>query len=138
MLLALASKALDFLVSQVHHPGMVEVIATDEFEAWFIDLDRPLTDAVIRAVRKLELAGTALGYPLSSAVNGASFALRELRTETHGRALRIFYSFDPRRDAVLLIGGDKSGDRRFYERMVPVAERIWRDYLAEQRAGKHS
>ncbi len=51
--------------------------------------------------------------------------------------MRIVYAFDPRRDAVLLIGGDKSGDRRFYARIVPLAERIWRDYLAEQAAGLH-
>jgi len=54
-----------------------------------------------------------------------------------GRPLRVFYAFDPRRDAVLLIGGDKTGNGRFYERMVPVAERIWEQYLAEQASGLH-
>ncbi|MHB8417817.1 MAG: type II toxin-antitoxin system RelE/ParE family toxin [Myxococcales bacterium] len=45
--------------------------------------------------------------------------------------MRIFYAFDPKRDAVLLIGGDKTGAGRFYERMAPTAERIWEQYLEE-------
>jgi hypothetical protein len=43
----------------------------------------------------------------------------------------VFYTFDPVRQAVLLIGGDKTGDTRFYERMVPLSERIWAQYLKE-------
>jgi hypothetical protein len=53
------------------------------------------------AVSKLEQAGVALGHPASSAIKGASFALRELRIKSSGHALRVFYAFDPRRDAVL-------------------------------------
>jgi hypothetical protein len=51
----------------------------------------------------------------------------------------VFYFFDPRRDAVLLIGGEKTGekDERFYGRMIPVAERILEQYLDEQRRGLH-
>jgi hypothetical protein len=43
----------------------------------------------------------------------------------------VFYAFDPARQAVVLIGGDKTGDARFYERMIPVAGRIWKEYLDE-------
>jgi len=45
--------------------------------------------------------------------------------------LRTFYAFDPRRVAILLIGGDKTGDDRFYDVMVPLADRIYDDYLKE-------
>lgn len=55
----------------------------------------------------------------------------ELRVQAGGRPLRIFYAFDPVRQAVLLIGGDKTGQKRFYEIMVPIAERIWKEYLDE-------
>jgi hypothetical protein len=75
--------------------------------------------------------GLALGFPRSSAIKGSAFALRELRIQSQGRPLRVFYAFDPARQAVVLIGGDKTGDGRFYERMVPVAERIWKEYLDE-------
>jgi hypothetical protein len=44
--------------------------------------------------------------------------MRELRVQSGGRSLRVFYAFDPRRSAILLIGGDKTGDDRFYERTV--------------------
>jgi hypothetical protein len=63
--------------------------------------------------------------------NDAAFALRELRVQSNGRPLRVFYAFDPARQAVLLIGGDKTGDNRFYENMNPQAERIWKEYLDE-------
>jgi hypothetical protein len=45
--------------------------------------------------------------------------------------LRVFYAFDPRRSAILLIGGDKTGDARFYERMIPVADELYDVYLQE-------
>jgi hypothetical protein len=57
--------------------------------------------------------------------------LRELRIQSVGRPFRVFYAFDPARQAVVLIGGDKTGDARFYERMVPLAERLWKEYLDE-------
>lgn len=67
-----------------------------------------------------------------SAIKGASFALRELR-HRGAEPLRVFYAFDPARDAVLIIGGTKKGDDRFYERMIREAEKIWTRYLAEHR-----
>lgn len=49
--------------------------------------------------------------------------MKELRTQCQGRPIRTMYAFDPRRSAILLIGGDKTGDDRFYERMIPLADR---------------
>ncbi len=45
--------------------------------------------------------------------------------------MRMFYAFDPRRSAILLIGGDKTGDGRFYERMVPIADQLYDTYIDE-------
>jgi hypothetical protein len=59
--------------------------------------------------------------------------MRELRVQSGGRPLRVFYAFDPRRSAILLIGGDKTGDGRFYERMVPIADELYDVYIAEIR-----
>lgn len=59
--------------------------------------------------------------------------MRELRVQSGGRPIRIFYAFDPRRQAILLIGGDKTGDNRFYERMVPIADDLYDVYLDEIR-----
>lgn len=110
----------------------MEVVTTDDFSEWFAELDVKDTEAVVRVVTRLEEAGVHLGFPHCSAIEGSQAKLRELRVQSQGKPLRIFYAFDPERDAVLLIGGDKTGDGRFYERMVPAAEKIWMQYLAER------
>lgn len=115
----------------------VEVFGTDEFQAWFLDLSAEEQAAVVNVVTKLEIAGVALGRPHTAHLTGTKEPLRELRPKKGRSPLRIVYAFDPKRNAVLLIGGDKSGDPTFYERIVPLAERIWRQYLAELAAGKH-
>ncbi len=76
--------------------------------------------------------GPSLGFPHSSKIAGSYHGgMRELRTQSSGKPLRTLYAFDPRRAAVLLIGGDKTGDNRWYERFVPMADRIYDRHLAE-------
>jgi hypothetical protein len=60
--------------------------------------------------------------------------MRELRVQSGGRPMRVFYAFDPRRTAILLIGGDKTGDNRFYERMLPLADDLYDIYIDDLRA----
>ncbi len=57
--------------------------------------------------------------------------MRELRTQSGGRPLRTLYAFNPLRTAILLLGGDKSGDDRWYERAVPLADRLYDEHLEE-------
>ena len=80
----------------------------------------------------LEAAGVSLGRPHTGTIKNTNISMRELVVQSKGRPLRVFYCFDPRRNAVLIIGGDKTGDDRFYERMIPLAEKIWDQYLREQ------
>jgi len=110
---------------------MVEVIFTDEFNGWWSDLSEDQQVDVGAYVDLLAEHGVSLGHPRSSSIVGSVIALRELRVQSGGHPLRVFYVFDPNRQAVLLIGGDKKGRDRFYEEMVPVAERIYAAYLAE-------
>jgi hypothetical protein len=119
-----------------HTRSVVEVVTTDEFLEWFEALDDGDTRAVVRMVGVLEGRGTALGHPYSSAIQGSKYALRELRIQSGGRPLRVFYAFDPIRQAVLILGGDKTGDDRFYERLIPVVEAIWEQYLREVQGGR--
>ena len=112
---------------------MVEVLGTAEFEEWFLGLGSADARAVVRGVGRLEAKGLALGFPYSSTIEGSQHALRELRVQSSGRPLRIFYAFDPRRQALLILGGEKTGDDRFYLRMIPRAEAIWERYLEELR-----
>ncbi len=111
--------------------SVVEVIGTDEFAAWFGDLEEGHADAVVHVVDQLEERGVDLGFPQSSALQGAEYAMRELRVKAKGHQIRVIYIFDPKRQAVLLIGGDKTGDNRFYDWIVPLAARIWVQYAKE-------
>ena len=111
---------------------MVEVVATDEFKEWWEDLNDDDAVNVARVIDLLELQGTSLGFPHSSAIKESRFPLRELRVQSRGRPIRVFYAFDPSRQAVLLLAGAKTGDERFYETFVPKAEAIWQQYLAEE------
>jgi hypothetical protein len=85
-------------------------------------------------VELLEMRGPQLPYPYSSDVKGSKHGhMRELRVQTHGDPFRVFYAFDPRRTAILLMGGDKTGDDRFYERMTPIADGLYDEHLRELR-----
>ena len=57
--------------------------------------------------------------------------MRELRIQHKGRPYRILYAFDPRRAAILLIGGDKTGNDRWYEVYVPVADKLYAEHLRQ-------
>ena len=104
---------------------------TDEFEVWWNDLAEGMQDDIDRVVMLLEEHGPTLGYPYSSEIKGARFAIRELRIQSAGRPIRILYAFDPVRSALLLLGGDKTGNARWYIENVPKAERIFEEHLKE-------
>ena len=107
---------------------------TDEFAAWWDGLNEGEQDAIDHVVGLLEEYGPHLEFPFSSGLKGAGLDhLRELRKQHAGRPYRILYAFDPRRTAILLIGGDKTGDDRWYTRFTPVAERLYAVYLDELR-----
>lgn len=113
---------------------MWDVEGTDEFAGWFAKLSRAEREDVISAVDLLERSGPQLPFPYSSAVKGSRHAhMRELRIQHAGRPYRVLYAFDPRRTAILLLGGDKTGDDRWYERHVPIADRLYDEYLEELR-----
>lgn len=59
--------------------------------------------------------------------------MKELRIQYKGRPYRVLYAFDPRRCAILLLGGEKTGDDRWYERMIPIADRLFDEHLAALR-----
>src|SRR5512146_1819246 len=107
-----------------------EVEVSDEFKAWYEPLSEPEQNSVERVVLMLMEAGPALGFPYSSGVGKSKFGhIRELRIQHEGRPYRVLYAFDPSRSALLLIGGDKTGDDRWYEKMVPKADAIYEEHL---------
>ena len=107
---------------------------TNEFDDWWEQLNDSEQNDIVAVVNLLEEKGTSLGYPHSSGINGSKYPkMRELRVQSNGNPIRIFYCFDPRRTAILLIGGDKTGNNRFYEEYIPIADRLYETYLDELR-----
>ncbi len=111
-----------------------DVEYTDEFEEWWGSLSEQEQVSVAASVGLLEERGPSLGHPHSSGIHGSRHGhMRELRTQHGGRPLRTLYAFDPRRMAILLIGGDKTGDDRWYEVHVPIADRLYDEHLEQLR-----
>ncbi len=111
---------------------MFEVEYTDEFEEWWNGLSEKEQIDVARDVKVLGQLGPSLGRPRVDSIKNSVFNnMKELRTQSSGKPLRTFFAFDPRRMAVLLIGGDKTGDDNFYQKMIPVADRLYQKHLTE-------
>lgn len=97
---------------------------------------RKTKDAIVGRVRLLEAAGPGLGRPSVDNVHQSRhLAMKELRAE---RALRVLFVFDPRRTAVLLIGGHKGAAdaaspnwNAWYDQVVPIADDLYDTHLAE-------
>jgi hypothetical protein len=110
-----------------------QVEFTEEFRGWYEEELTSLEQiSVARVVDMLEQAGPMLPFPFSSGVSGSKFShMRELRIQHEGRPYRVLYAFDPRRSALLLLGGDKTGDDRWYEKNVPKADALYQWHLEE-------
>lgn len=107
---------------------------TDEFGEWWESLDDAERMSITASVGLLEQFGPSLGRPHADTLKGSRHPnLKELRTQHQGRPIRTLFAFDPRRCAILLIGGDKTGDRQFYERMIPEADRLYDEHLEQLR-----
>ena len=107
---------------------------TDEFSAWWDTLDEEEQKSVAVAVTLLEERGAMLPFPHSSGVKGSRIShMRELRIQHCGDPHRVLYAFDPRRTAILLVGGSKAGDDRWYEVNVPIADAIYEQHLKQLR-----
>jgi len=109
-----------------------EVEFTNEFEVWWNSLTDDEQESVAFSVRLLEERGIHLKRPHADSIHGSKFInLRELRCQHEGRPYRVLYALDPRRVAMLLIGGDKAGNSAWYEEFVPKAEKIYAQHLKE-------
>lgn len=109
---------------------MWQVITTDLFDDWFSSLDDTDRANVLAGLLVLRDKGPHLPRPYADTLEGAKIAnLKELRIQSKGKPLRAFFAFDPLRQAVVLCAGDKSGDKRFYVRMIPIAEAEYQKHL---------
>jgi hypothetical protein len=107
-----------------------EVLHTPEFENWYLNQDEDAKTHILRDIKILSEIGPSLGRPLVDTLKNSKISnLKELRVQSNGRPFRIFFLFDPKRNAVILIGGNKKGIKKFYETMIAIAENIYTRYL---------
>ena len=106
-----------------------EVEYTDQFEYWWETLSRGDQEQIDAAIEVLEEHGPSLGRPLVDTIDSSRHQnMKELRVGT----IRVLFAFDPRRVAILLIGGDKREQwSRWYDEFIPVADDLFADHLAD-------
>lgn len=113
---------------------MWDVEVTDEFREWWRRLDQSQQEALMERIDLLAERGPDLGRPVVDRIESSRHHnMKELRA-AQGGALRVLFTFDPRRTAILLLGGDKTGAwNSWYEHAVPVADDLYDAYLNELR-----
>jgi hypothetical protein len=106
-----------------------EVEYTDQFGDWFAALPEVVQNAIVAAVEIVQEQGPGLGRPLVDTIKESRHAnMKELRP-LFGN-VRILFTFDPRRMAILLIGGDKTNRwKAWYREFVPIADRLYDEHL---------
>lgn len=103
-------------------PPPWDVLWDDDCARWFDGLSDDVQDAIAAVIGVLQVKGPLLGRPLADTLQGAPIAnLKELRVQHKGQPWRLLYVFDPKRRAVILVGGNKAGDSRWYEVNIPIA-----------------
>jgi len=109
-----------------------EVEFTEEFERWWNSLAEEEQVEIAAKVELLEEHGPTLPRPHADVITSSRHAnMKELRGKVNERHLRVLYAFDPRRSALLLIGGDKTGNSKWYEKFVPIADDLFDRHLKE-------
>jgi len=112
-----------------------EIRVTNELLTWINALDERSRAQVVDAIDRLAGVGPGLGRPLVDRIEGSRLHnLKELRPGSAGRAeIRILFVFDPWRSAIMLTGGDKSGNwSGWYKQAIPRAEDLYEEYLKER------
>jgi len=111
-----------------------QVAFSDEFHREYQALAQAVQDELLLGVRLLEVYGPKLGRPHVDTLNGSEFAnMKELRFRADDGVWRVAFAFDPKRSAILLVAGDKSGtsEPRFYKRLIATADARYRAHLKQ-------
>ena len=114
-----------------------EALFDEDFRTWFDAAEEGLQDAILASVAVLIQQGPRLGRPRVDSIKGSDFSnMKELRIRYRRDPWRILFAFDPHRRAILLVGGNKGADARWYETNIPIADRRFKRHLeAMEREG---
>ena len=111
-----------------------EVDLHDDFVPEYRGLQDEVQDELLALVELLEEFGPRLGRPHADTLNGSRHPnMKELRFAAAGGVWRVAFAFDPKRKAILLVAGDKSGGggKRFYRRLIEIADERFDAHLAK-------
>ena len=118
------------------------IASTTTFEAWFEAQDEDVRVVILAHLKALEVEGPQLGRPYCDTLKGTKVAnLKELRVQVGGDPYRVLFAFDIERAAVLLVGGSKAGDKRWYDINIPIAEKLftaWEAQIRKRHAAKQA
>jgi hypothetical protein len=107
-----------------------DVQLDEDFAAWLARLDADLRNEILAHANLLREHGPQLGRPHVDTLEGSAFTnMKELRVQFRGDPWRILFAFDPNRAAILLVGGNKRGDKRWYKKHLPIADERFRRHL---------
>ena len=118
---------------------MWDVEFTDEFRSWWNTLSETEQEQITVRVERLQQGGPGLGRPLVETITTSRHAnMKELRFDAADGVWRVAFAFDPKREAVLLVAGDKSGTgtRQFYKRLLKAADERFDEHLLRQKETK--
>jgi hypothetical protein len=102
----------------------------EDFAAWLAGLEADLRNEIIAHANLLRQHGPQLGRPYVDTLEDSAFTnMKELRVQFRGDPWRILFAFDPHRAAILLVGGNKRGDKRWYKKQLPIADERFRRHL---------
>lgn len=117
---------------------MWTVLLSPRFESWLSEQKEALQEKMLADLGKLKVYGPDLPRPYADTLKGSQYRnMKELRVQFSGKPIRAFYAFDPVRQAIVLCAGDKSHDKRFYIRMIRIADDEFSAWLAEQEKGNN-
>lgn len=109
-----------------------QVLLDEEFEEWLGEQETDLRDEILAYGKLLAAYGSMLGRPRVDTIQGSKFTnMKELRIQWKGQPWRILFAFDPKRRSILLVGGNKQSDKRWYYKNIPIADARFAKHLKE-------
>jgi hypothetical protein len=102
----------------------------EQYTEWFEDQEEDLQDEILAVVGLLNREGPMLSRPYADTLEASQHSnMKELRVQYRGEPWRILFAFDPKRSAILLLGGNKTGSARWYKENIPIADKRFTEHL---------
>ncbi len=106
------------------------VVLTERFGVWLDGLEADVRAEIRGHLFLVVERGPNLGRPYVDTVKGSDYAnMKELRVQVAGNPWRVLFAFDPTRSAIILVGGNKAGNRRWYKTHIPIADALFKEHL---------